>query len=111
MDLFLKLANEVYTPIGAESAYQLIQDAYHAGNFAKAEERIYTLSDSDSPQHYWIALSFIILADIYADRNELEQALATYQSLLDEYKPEKPDNIHDIVRLRIEKYKPQLKIK
>ena len=111
MELFQRLANEVYTPIGAESAYQLIQDAYNAGDFAKAEEQIYTLSDSDSPQHHWIALSFIILGDIYADRNEIVQALATYQSLLDEYKPEKPDNVHDIVRLRIEKYNTQIKNK
>ncbi|MCL2727232.1 MAG: tetratricopeptide repeat protein [Bacteroidales bacterium] len=103
MELFQRLASEIYTPIGAESAYLLIQDAYNAGNFAKAEERIYALSDSDSPQHYWIALSFIILADIYADQNEVVQALATYQSLLDEYRPEKADNVHDIVRLRIEK--------
>ncbi|MDR2584928.1 MAG: tetratricopeptide repeat protein [Prevotellaceae bacterium] len=109
--IFQKLSNEVYTSMGAESAYLLIQDAYNAGNFAKAEEYIYALSDSDSPQHYWIALSFIILGDIYADQNEIVQALATYQSLLDEYKPEKPDNIHDIVRLRIEKYNTQLKKK
>ena len=105
MALFQTLSNEIYTPIGAESAYLLIQDAYNAGNFTKAEERIYALSDSDSPQHYWIALSFIILADIYAEQGNLEQALATYQSLLNEYKPDKPDNVHDIVRLRIEKYK------
>ena len=111
MELFQRLSSEVYTSIGAESAYQLIQDAYNAGDFAKAEERIYTLSDSDSPQHHWIALSFIILGDIYADRNEVVQALATYQSLIDEYKPEKPDNVHDIVRLRIEKYNAQLKNK
>jgi len=96
------LANETYTSIGAESAYILIQDAYNAGNFKKAEERIYTLSDSDSPHHYWIALSFIVLGDIYVDQKEYTQALATYQSLLDEYKPNKPDNIHDIVRLRIQ---------
>jgi len=109
MELFRKLAQEIYTPIGAESAYLLIQDAYNAGDFATAEERIYALSDSDSPQHYWIALSFIVLADIYADHDETEQALATYQSLLDEYKPDKPDNIHDVVRLRIEKLNAQLK--
>ena len=102
IELFQKLSQEIYSPIGAESAYLLIQDAYNAGDFDKAEERIYTLSDSDSPQHYWIALSFIILGDIYADQNEPEQAMATYQSLLDEYKPKEPDNIHDLVHLRIE---------
>ena len=111
MELFRALSREIYTPIGAESAYMLVQDAYNAGDFATAEERIYTLSDSDSPQHYWIALSFIILADIYADQNETVQALATYQSLLDEYKPDKPDNVHDIVRLRIEKLNAKLKNK
>jgi len=105
MALFQKLAHETYTPIGAESAYLLILDAYNAGNFDKAEDYIYALSDSDSPQHYWIALSFIVLGDIYADQKEIVQSLATYQSLLDEYKPEKPDNIHDIVRLRMEKLK------
>ncbi|MCL2739180.1 MAG: hypothetical protein FWE30_07010, partial [Bacteroidales bacterium] len=103
MALFQKLASETYSPIGAESAYILIQDAYNSGNFEQAEEMIYALSDSDSPQHYWIALSFIILGDIYTDREEYEQALATYQSLLDEYKPNTPDNIHDIVRMQIQK--------
>ena len=99
-----QLSRETYSPIGAESAYLLILDTYNAGQFELAEERIYSLSDSDSPQHYWIALSFIILGDIYADRSETEQALATYQSLLDEYKSETPDNIHDIVRARIQKH-------
>jgi Uncharacterized protein conserved in bacteria len=99
-----QLARETYSPIGAESAYLLILDSYNAGQFELAEERIYSLSDSDSPQHYWIALSFIILGDIYADRDEIEQALATYQSLLDEYKSETSDNIHDIVRARIQKH-------
>jgi TolA-binding protein len=111
MTLFKPLSNEIYTSIGAESAFLLIQDAYNAGDFAKAEERIYALSDSDSPQHYWIAHSFIILGDIYAEQGELEQALATYQSLLNEYKPEKPDNVHGIVRIRIDKYSAQLKKK
>ena len=97
--------------MGAESAYLLIQDAFNSGDFSIAEDRIYALSDSDSPQHYWIALSFIILADIYAEQGEIEQALATYQSLLNEYKPEKPDNVHDIVRMRIEKYNAQLQKK
>lgn len=105
IDLFQKLSAEIYTPIGAESAYLLIQDAYNAGEFDVAEERVYALSDSDSPQHYWIALSFIVLGDIYANRDETVQALATYQSLLDEYKPKEPDNIHDLVRLRIEQLK------
>ncbi|MCL1974268.1 MAG: tetratricopeptide repeat protein [Bacteroidetes bacterium] len=103
ISLFQKLASETYTPLGAESAYILIQNAYNSGNFDQAEEQIYALSDSDSPQHYWIALSFIILGDIYTERGEFEQALATYQSLLDEYKPAEPDNIHDIVRVQIQK--------
>ena len=103
MTLFQQLAHECYSPIGAESTYILIQDSYHSGNFEQAEEQIYALSDSDSPQHYWIALSFIILGDIYTDREEYEQALATYQSLLDEYAPDIPDNIHDIVRIQIQK--------
>ena len=105
--IFEELAADRGDAYGAESAYTLIQDAYDRGDFDEVQEAVYAFSDSGSGQVYWMARSFIVLGDAFADRGDLAQAEATYHSILDGYEPTRDDDdILDQVRSRLDNLKP-----
>ena len=98
------LAKDPGTPEGAEAAWLIIQDCYDRGEFEDVENKVYALSDAGTGQTYWLAKSFIVLGDAFAERGEFEQAKATFQSVLDGYTPpEGGDDVQDNVRMRLSK--------
>lgn len=100
--LFEKIAADVSDGYGAESAYILILDAYDRGDYSALEQRVYDFSDSGSSQVYWLAKSFIVLGDSFADRGDRLQAEATFNSILDGYQPAgDDDDVIDQVRNRL----------
>ncbi|NLA15816.1 MAG: tetratricopeptide repeat protein [Bacteroidales bacterium] len=103
LTLLEELSKESHTATGAEAFYLLCKDAFDLGNFDTAETMIYNFADSDTPQEYWIARAFILLGDIFAERNEWVQAKATYESIQKGYKPDKPDDIEQLVMVRLKK--------
>ena len=81
-------------------------DAYDRGDFDAVEEKVYAFSDAGSNQVYWLAKSFIVLGDAFADRGDTEQAEATYNSILDGYAPTREgDDVLDQVQRRLEQLK------
>ena len=96
------LAKDPQDRYGAEAAYLLILDAYDAGEFSKVEELAFALSDSQTEQTYWLAKSFITLGDSYAERDETEQAKATFESIKENYVPSgSNDDILPQVEMRL----------
>ena len=85
-DILEELSRNVADEYGAESAYILVLDAYDRGDFDRVEDRVYAFAESGSPQRYWMAKSFIILGDSFADRGDIRQAEATFNSILDGYR-------------------------
>lgn len=82
----------------------LILDSYDRGDFEDVENKVYAFSDAGSPQVYWLAKSFIVLGDSFVDRDELEQAKATFESVRDGYTPSgKNDDVMDNVNMRLKK--------
>ena len=82
----------------------LIMDSYDRGEFQEVKDRVYAFSDSASGQTYWLAKSFIVLGDSFAERDEVEQAKATFESVRDGYTPSGPDDdVMDNVNMRLEK--------
>ena len=103
---FEELAADRSDAFGAESAYPLIQEAYDRGDFSRVEQLVYAFSDAGSNQLYWLAKSFIVLGDSFADRGDLEQAEATFNSILDGYQPSgEEDDVIGQVRSRLNKLK------
>ena len=99
-----RLAKDVSGPYGAEAEYMLIQDCYDRGDFAQVEERVFAFADAESDQVYWLAKSFIVLGDSYAERDEIEQAKATFESVRDGYVSEgQDDDVIDNVTMRLKK--------
>lgn len=98
------LAEDVTGVYGAEAAYMLILDSYDRGDFEDVENKVYAFSDAGSPQVYWLAKSFIVLGDSFVDRDELEQAKATFESVRDGYEPQSADDdVKSNVEVRLAK--------
>ena len=95
-----KLSENPKTAFGAEAAYMVIQDSFDNGKFDKVEKQTFTLSKSKTSQTYWMARSFIVLGDSYAEKGNKEQALATYRSVKDNYKG-KDDDIASLAAAKI----------
>lgn len=100
LPLYTELSRDVSTSEGAESAYRVIAAAHASKNNKKAEELVYAFAEKNSPNSYWLAKSFIILGDIYAEAGDKFQARATYQSVVDGY-PNTTDGLMDEAKKRI----------
>lgn len=100
-----KLSSLTNTPEGAEASYLLIQDSYDQGKFADVEKQVFAFSDKGSSQKYWMAKSFILLGDSYAEQNDYLQAKATFESIRDGYAPAEgtTDEILDNVTMRLKR--------
>lgn len=102
MKIYERLASQTATAEGAESCYRLIEDRFAAGDYRRAEQMIYDFAST--PIAYWRAKAFVVLGDIYVVDGNSFQARATYQSIVDGYRPE-DDGIVDAARERIAKLK------
>lgn len=102
--ILARLAVDVTGPYGAEAAYMMIQDCYDRGDFENVENKVYAFADAESDQVYWLAKSFIVLGDSFAERDEMEQAKATFESVKEGYVPSgADDDVIDNVDLRLKK--------
>lgn len=89
---------------GAEAMYLLILDAYDSGRYGDVEKLVFEFAEKGGSQNYYKAKAFIVLGDSYADREEFRQARATFESILNGYKPASADDeIIPEVKLRLEK--------
>lgn len=98
MEIFSHLSTQRGTVEGAEAYYRLIEAQYNNANYDVAEQMVYDYGDSGSM--YWQAKAFLLLGDIMVKKNNLFQARATYQSIVDGYSPS-DDGIIDEAKARI----------
>ena len=68
---------------GAESAYYSAVASIKLKNYDEAENKVFDISDNFSKYDYWVAKSFIALADVYVN---YFQAKETLRSVIDNYK-------------------------
>lgn len=65
------LANDTRNIYGAEAKYQLAQLYYNSRQYENAEKEVLDYISVSTPHTYWLARSFVLLADVYMklDRN------------------------------------------
>ena len=73
---------------GAESAYYSAVASIKLKKYDEAENKVFDISDSFSAYNYWVAKSFIALADVYVAKENYFQAKETLRSVIDNYKGE-----------------------
>ncbi|HOY39949.1 MAG TPA: tetratricopeptide repeat protein [Bacteroidales bacterium] len=84
-NLFSAISTEVNSYEGAEARFRMAEIQLKIGRDTLAENMIYEFAQMSSPHRYWLAKSFILLADIFLSRNDVFQAKHTLQSVLDNY--------------------------
>ncbi len=92
-------AAEVRTANGAEAKYLIAEAYYNLNDIDKAEAEIMSFASMNTQHQYWLAKSFILLADIYVARGDDFQAKQYLLSLQANYKAQ--DDIQDIVTERL----------
>jgi tetratricopeptide (TPR) repeat protein len=73
------------TVIGAEARYRVGQLQYEAKEFDPAMESAFDVINNMSSHDYWVAKSFILLADVYAAKGDAFQAKSTLESVIENY--------------------------
>ena len=71
---------------GAESAYYSAMASIKLKQYDEAENKVFNISDNFSKYDYWVAKSFIALADVYVAKENYFQAKETLRSVIDNYK-------------------------
>ncbi len=95
------LAKDTRTLYGAEAKYLVAQHWYEAGDYAAAEKEVLDFIEQSTPHAYWLARSFILLADIYMATGKNLDARQYLLSLQQNYQED--DDIAGMIQQRLEK--------
>jgi TolA-binding protein len=95
------LSSEVQTIYGAESRFLLAELYFKQNNLKESEKTINTFIQEGTPHSYWLAHSFILLADIHMQRKDNFQAKQYLLSLKENYKAD--DDIAGLIEARLNK--------
>lgn len=104
---FKSLALSTSSKEGAESKYRIAEILFERGNSVGAEEEIFDFINKGTPHQFWLAKSFILLSDVYAQRNEYFQAVQYLESLLENYE-NSDDGIRNIANTKLVELKKNL---
>jgi len=81
--IFERIAENENTKQGAEAQFRLAQIQFESDNLDGSEEMLFSLIQNYPAQDFWKIKGFLLLSDIYAEREDFFQARATLQSILD----------------------------
>lgn len=98
--LYEQLAGDPMTEEGAEAYYRVVEARYMSAKYEEAQQMVFDMGQCGSL--YWQAKVFILLGDTFVKTNNMFQARATYQSIVDGYSP-KDDGIVEEAKLRIQR--------
>ena len=68
---------------GAESAYYSAVASFKQNDLSSAENKVFDLSEKFASHEYWVAKSFILLAEVYVAQDNEFQAKETLRSVID----------------------------
>lgn len=94
------LATDTRTKEGAEAKYLLAQISFDKEDYSECEEVIMDYINESTPHAYWLARSFILLADLYSIQDKKMEAKQYLLSLRNNY--EGDDDIADMIETRLE---------
>src|SRR5690606_34252652 len=80
-----RAASMSQTVVGAEAQYYVGQLQYEAKEYDQALESAFDVINNRSSYDYWVAKSFILLADAYAGKGDNFQAKSTLESIIENY--------------------------
>lgn len=98
------LAKQGSSAITAEAKYSLALIQYKLGNYKESQKKCMEVSKQVPGYDYWVAKSFILLADNYAALKDYFQARQTLQSIIDNYErnADDADDIRNIAKQKLD---------
>ena len=97
------LAKDTRTKEGAEAKYLHAQILFDQEDYSDCEKEILDYIEKSTPHTYWLARSFVLLADTYMKQGKTVEAKQYLLSLQSNY--EGDDDIAEMIRTRLEKLK------
>lgn len=94
------LSGDLRTEIGAEAKYLLADVYFQEGNLDKSEQQIMDFAEQNTPHQFWLARSFVLLADIYMKKGDDFQAKQYLLSVQNNYKEN--NEIQQLITERLE---------
>lgn len=94
-------AQKSQTAVGAEARYRMGQLQYKDKEYDKAQETAFDVIKNMGSYDYWVAKSFILLADAYAGKGDKLQAKRTLESVIKNY--EEDDDVIPSAKERLQK--------
>ncbi|MCF8380182.1 MAG: tetratricopeptide repeat protein [Bacteroidales bacterium] len=82
---YSKISHEVNTIYGAEAKYRVAEIDYGRNEKAKAESTVLNMVKLNTPHHFWMGKTFLLLSDIYLDKDDEYQAVQTLESIINYY--------------------------
>ena len=99
MDDLEPLAEDTRTKEGAESKYLIAEIMFDDGQYEECEEEIFDYIEVSTPHAYWLARSFVLLADVYMNQGKKMEAREYLVSLQNNY--EADDEIKEMIQERL----------
>ncbi|MBL0744328.1 tetratricopeptide repeat protein [Chryseolinea lacunae] len=84
-DEFLNTLNSAHDEYGAEAKYSLAEIFYKQKQYKQCYETLVSLNNDFASYPDWVGKSFLLLADNFVAMDDLFQAKATLQSLIDKF--------------------------
>ncbi len=100
--IFTDVSSKTQTVTGAEAKYNAASIQYLKGDYKTAQKTAFELINKMPSHDYWIAKSFILLADVYVALKDNFQAKSTLQSVIENYEG-KNDDILQTAKEKLEK--------
>ncbi len=97
------LAENTKSVEGAEAKYLLAQAYYDQSNHDAAEREVMDYIENGTPHQYWLARTFILLADIYHDKGDDFSARQYLENLRENYSAN--DDIESMISQRLAAWK------
>ncbi|MEL7588912.1 MAG: tetratricopeptide repeat protein [Prolixibacteraceae bacterium] len=104
--LFRELAQDVKSAEGAESKYLVAEILASQNKADEAEKEVMDFISKNTPHQFWLAKSFILLADIYLGKNDGFQAKHTLKSIIENYTVTN-DGIIETARIKLSRLEEQ----
>ncbi|MFW5820592.1 MAG: tetratricopeptide repeat protein [Bacteroidota bacterium] len=101
-DWYSRIDDEVNSEFGAEAKYRMAEIDYNRGNIERAEEIVYEMIELNTPHQYWMGKTFLLLSDIFLEKDDEFQAVQTLESLINYYTVEGDGIIAEAIRRKEE---------
>lgn len=104
-----RFAQDTRTKEGAEAKYLVAQILFDEGSYDFCEDEINEFIEMSTPHTYWMARSFVLLADLYATQGKTMEAKQYLLSLQNNYDGD--DDIAEMISTRLAKLSTENKTK